>query len=118
MLSYRSPHSVVRTEIAVLSSCLVSCLVLGQTNRIESLVWSCDLARARVALTAIAVTNSAVTDMTHFMFVARGVAVGVDSWDLEGRHEAQCQGHSGPSLLTTPNERLYTVRLSQYQATD
>ena len=29
-----------------------------------------------------------------------------------------CQGHSGPSLFTTPNERLYTVRLSLYQATD
>ena len=35
----------------MLSSYLVSCLVLGQTNHIESLVWSCDLARARVALT-------------------------------------------------------------------
>ena len=23
-----------------------------------------------------------------------------------------CQGHSGPILITTPNERLYTVRLS------
>ena len=30
----------------------------------------------------------------------------------------KCQGHSGPILITTPNERLYTVRLSLYQAID
>jgi len=26
--------------------------------------------------------------------------------------DSNCQGHSGPILITTPNERLYTVRLS------
>ena len=26
--------------------------------------------------------------------------------------DALCQGHSGPILITTPNEQLYTVRLS------
>ena len=41
-------------------------------------------------LTAIAATNSAMTDMTpHFMFVVRVVAAGVDDWDFEGRHEVQ-----------------------------
>ena len=39
---------------------------------------------------AIAVTNSAMTDMTpHFVLVARVVAAGIDDWDFEGRHEAQ-----------------------------
>ena len=41
-------------------------------------------------LTAIAVSDKAMTDMTpHFVLVPRGVAAGVDSWDLEGRHEVQ-----------------------------
>ena len=41
-------------------------------------------------VTAIAATNSAMTDMTpHFVLVARVVAAGVDDWDLEGRHDAQ-----------------------------
>ena len=41
-------------------------------------------------LTAITMTNSAMTNMTpHLMLVARVVAAGVDDWDLEGRHEAQ-----------------------------
>ena len=39
---------------------------------------------------AIAVTNSAMTDMTpHFVLVARVVAMGVDDWDFKGRYEAQ-----------------------------
>ena len=41
-------------------------------------------------LTAIAATNSAMTDMTpHFMLVARVVAMGVDDWDFEGGHDEQ-----------------------------
>ena len=41
-------------------------------------------------VTAITVTNSAMTDMTpHFVLVARVVAAGVDGWDFEGRHDAQ-----------------------------
>ena len=41
-------------------------------------------------LTAITMTNSAMTDMTpHFVLVARVVATGIDGWDFEGRHEAQ-----------------------------
>ena len=41
-------------------------------------------------LTAIAATNSAMTDVTpHFVLVARVVAAGIDDWDLEGRHEVQ-----------------------------
>ena len=30
-----------------------------------------------------------------------------------GSGQGNCQGHSGPILITTPNERLSTVRLSQ-----
>ena len=41
-------------------------------------------------ITAIAMTNSAMTDVTpHFVLVVRVVAAGVDDWDFEGRHEAQ-----------------------------
>ena len=41
-------------------------------------------------VTAIAATNSAMTDVTpHLVLVARVVAAGVDNWDLEGRHVAQ-----------------------------
>ena len=41
-------------------------------------------------LTAIAATNSAMTDMTPlFVLVARVVAMGVDDWDFKGRYEAQ-----------------------------
>ena len=42
VMGIRSPPLAIRTKIAVLSLCLVSCLVLGHTNRTESLVWSCD----------------------------------------------------------------------------
>ena len=41
-------------------------------------------------ITAIATTNSAMTDVTpHFVLVAGVVAAGVDDWDFEGRHVAQ-----------------------------
>jgi len=32
---------------------------------------------------------------------------------IESLQTPYCQGHSGPILITTPNERLYTVRLSR-----
>ena len=38
-----------------------------------------------------------MTDMTpHFVLVARVVAVGVDDWDFEGRHEVQIVKVSAP----------------------
>ena len=41
-------------------------------------------------ITAIATTNSTMTDMTpHLVLVVRVVAAGVDNWDFEGGHEAQ-----------------------------
>ena len=55
-------------------------------RRIQCTIIHC----ASKMLTAIAATNSAVTDVTpHLVLVARVVAAGVDNWDFEGRHDAQ-----------------------------
>jgi len=50
--------------------------------------------------------------------VSAHVAAMAPPLQVDLMREEDCQGHSGPILITTPNERLCTVRLSLYQAID
>jgi len=55
--------------------------------------------------------KAVIRTLGHVAIHARPSFVDITSKIKDSLHD--CQGHSGPSLITTPNERLCTVRLSQ-----